>query len=89
MSALDDLVKSLQGAVNSVETAQSDVTQAESAGQEAVQAAAAFGRDEDVQQVDALRADIEQQAGVLSTARQELDELLQRAIALQGGGSAS
>ena len=60
MSALDDLVKSLQ-------------------------AAAAFGREDDVMQVDALRSDIDQQSGALAATKQELDELLQRAAALQGG----
>lgn len=85
VSALDDLVKSLQAAVGSVEGAQNDVAQAESSAGEAVQAAAAFGREDDVMQVDALRSDIDQQSGALTAAKQELDELLQRAAALQRG----
>lgn len=84
MSALDDLVKALQATANSVESAQADVGQAQQQAGEAVAAAQAYGRDDDVMQTDALRSDIEEQAGALAAAKQTLDELTQRAVALQG-----
>lgn len=85
MSALDDLTKALQAAADSVESAQADVGQAQEQAASAVAAAQAYGRDDDVLQTDALRSDIEEQAGVLAAAKQTLDELTQRAVALQSG----
>ncbi|MQA79568.1 MAG: hypothetical protein GEV10_14005 [Streptosporangiales bacterium] len=86
MSALDDLVQALQAAVTAAESTQNDVAQAASAAGEAVQAATAFGREQDVAEVDALRSDVDEQAGALAAAKDALDGLLQRAVALQGGG---
>ena len=87
MSALDKLVKSLHIAVGSVEGAHADVAQAASSAEEAVAAATALGRDDDVTQTTALRDDITGKGGVLTQAKQNLEEVPQRAVALQGGGT--
>lgn len=87
MSAVDDLVHALQAAVSSTRDAHSDATQAATSAAEAVQAAAAFGRENDVAQADAVRADLEQAAATLANTQKELEELLQRATALHGGGT--
>lgn len=86
MSALDDLVSSLQAAVSSVETAHGDGAQAESSAGDAVQAAAVFGREADVTRVDALRAEIESNNTALATVQKTYEELLQQAVALQDSG---
>lgn len=85
MSALEDLTKALQAAADSVESAQADVGQAQEQAASAVAAAQAYGREDDVLQADALRSDIEEQAGALAAAKQTMDELTQRAVALQSG----
>lgn len=87
MSALDDLVQTLQAAVSSLESTQSDVSSAEGAAKDAVQAAGFLGRESDMAETEALRSGIEEQAGALANVKQELDDLLQRAAVLQGGGT--
>lgn len=86
VSALDDLVQQLQAAVTSLETAQTDVAQAATSAGDAVQAAAAFGRDTATAETDALRADVDEQAAALAGIRDAVADLVQRAVALQGGG---
>lgn len=86
MSALDDLVAAVQAAVSATEHAHSAAAEAGGPAAEAVEAAAALGRSDDIAAADALRSDLEEQVAALAAAEQALDELLQRAVALQGGG---
>lgn len=84
MFALDDLVQSLQAAVHSTSTALGDGAQAENQASEARRAAAAFGRDDDVAQVDLLRSDMEANNTALGTVKHTYEQLLERAVTLQG-----
>lgn len=83
--ALDKLVRTLMAAVTGTGTAQTDAAMAETAAGDAARAAADFGRESDVAEVDALRADIGQQVGTLAGISKTLEELLQRAVVLQSG----
>ena len=88
--ALDKLVRTLTAAVSGTGSAQMDAARAETAADDAARAAADLGRESDVTEVDALRADIAQQVETLAGISKTLEELLQRAGALQGGsGSAA
>ncbi|MPZ67743.1 MAG: hypothetical protein GEU83_20420 [Pseudonocardiaceae bacterium] len=86
MSALDDLVSTLQAAVSSAESAYADGVSAERSAGEAVQAATVFGRADDVARVDALRSALESNNATLANAQKTYEELLEQAVALQGGG---
>lgn len=83
--ALDKLVRILTAAVSGAATAQADVVAAEFSAEEAIRATADFGWESDIAEVEALRRNIGQQSETLRSIAKAVEELLQRATALQRG----